>query len=78
MLQESLVAKDMSAELANVTDSVVKVLNLVKKSALQMRLFSNLCAAEGEDHTALLYHSKVRWLSFGSSPKVHRGGCTFQ
>ncbi|KAJ4944234.1 hypothetical protein JOQ06_012779 [Pogonophryne albipinna] len=64
--RESLVAKDMSAELADVMDSVVKVVNLVKKSALQTRLFSNLCAAEGEEHTALLYHSEVRWLSRGT------------
>lgn len=30
-----------------VTDSVVKVVNVVKKSALQTRLFSKLCAAQG-------------------------------
>lgn len=64
--RESLVAKDMSAELAEVVGAVVKVVNLVKKSALQTRLFSNLCAAEGEEHTALLYHSEVRWLSRGT------------
>uniref|UniRef100_A0A8C4EX62 HAT C-terminal dimerisation domain-containing protein n=1 Tax=Dicentrarchus labrax TaxID=13489 RepID=A0A8C4EX62_DICLA len=62
----SLVAKDMSAELSDVMDSVVKVVNIVKKSALQTRLFSNLCAAEGEEHTRLLYHSEVRWLSRGT------------
>uniref|UniRef100_A0A3Q2NXH9 HAT C-terminal dimerisation domain-containing protein n=1 Tax=Fundulus heteroclitus TaxID=8078 RepID=A0A3Q2NXH9_FUNHE len=64
--RESLVAKDMSAELSDVMDSVVKVVNIVKKSALQTRLFSNLCAAEGEEHTGLLYHSEVRWLSLGT------------
>uniref|UniRef100_A0A8C5A3P1 DUF4371 domain-containing protein n=1 Tax=Gadus morhua TaxID=8049 RepID=A0A8C5A3P1_GADMO len=62
--RESLVAKDMSAELSDVMD--VKVVNIVKKSALQTRLFSNLCAAEGEEHTGLLYHSEVHWLSRGS------------
>ena len=55
----------MSAELSDVMDSVVKVVNIVK-SALQTRLFSNLCAAEGEEHTGLLYHSEVHWLSRGS------------
>ena len=64
--RESLVAKEMSAELSDVMDSVVKVVNIIKKSALQTRLFSNLCAAEGEEHTALLYHSEVRWLSRGT------------
>ena len=62
--RESLV--DMSTELSDVMDSVVKVVNIVKKSALQTRLFSNLCAAEGEEHTALLYHSEVRWFSRGT------------
>ena len=41
-----ILAKDMSVELSDVMDSVVKVVNIVKKSALQTRLFSNLCAAE--------------------------------
>uniref|UniRef100_A0A8C4ESG1 HAT C-terminal dimerisation domain-containing protein n=1 Tax=Dicentrarchus labrax TaxID=13489 RepID=A0A8C4ESG1_DICLA len=66
LVRDSLVAKDMSAELSDVMDSVVKVVNIVKKSALQTRLFSNLCAAEGEEHTRLLYHSEVRWLSRGT------------
>ena len=64
--REALVAKDMSVELSDVMDSVVKVVNIVKKSALQTRLFSNLCAADGEEHTGLLYHSEVRWLSRGT------------
>ena len=61
-----ILAKDMSTELSDVMDSVVKVVNIVKKSALQTRLFSNLCAADGEEHTGLLYHSEVRWLSRGT------------
>uniref|UniRef100_A0A8C5NEZ3 DUF4371 domain-containing protein n=1 Tax=Gouania willdenowi TaxID=441366 RepID=A0A8C5NEZ3_GOUWI len=56
----------MFAELSDVMDLVVKVVNIVKKSALQTRLLSNLCAAEGEEHTGLLYHSEVRWLSRGT------------
>ena len=36
--------------------TVVKIVNIVNKSALQMFLFSNLCFAEGEEHTVLLYH----------------------
>uniref|UniRef100_A0A671XCY3 DUF4371 domain-containing protein n=1 Tax=Sparus aurata TaxID=8175 RepID=A0A671XCY3_SPAAU len=66
MHRESLVAKDMNAELSDIMDSVVKVVNTVKKSALQTRLSSNLCAAKGEEHTGLLYHSEVRWLSCGT------------
>ncbi len=47
-------------------DSVVKAVNFIKRSALQTRLFASLCAAAGEEHTTLLYHSEVRWLSRGS------------
>lgn len=47
-------------------DTVVKVVNYIKKSALQTRLFASLCEASGEEHSALLYHSEVRWLSRGS------------
>ena len=64
--RESLVANDMSAERSDVMDSVVKVVNIVKKSALQTQLFCNLCAAEGEEHTGQLYHSELRWLSRGT------------
>lgn len=46
--------------------TVVKGVNIVNKSALQMCLFSHLCFAEGEEHTVLLFHSEVRWLSRGT------------
>ena len=56
----------MSADLADVMDTVVKAVNCIKKSALQTRLFASLCAATGEEHNTLLYHSEVRWLSRGT------------
>lgn len=41
-------------------DTDVKAVNCIKKSALQTRLFASLCAATGEEHNTLLYHSEVR------------------
>uniref|UniRef100_A0A8C5HK32 HAT C-terminal dimerisation domain-containing protein n=1 Tax=Gouania willdenowi TaxID=441366 RepID=A0A8C5HK32_GOUWI len=38
---------------------------LVKTSALNSRLFDQLCAGMGADHTHLLFHAEVRWLSKG-------------
>ncbi|KAL2083740.1 hypothetical protein ACEWY4_021513 [Coilia grayii] len=53
--RENLVAKDMNAELSEIMDSAVRT-----------RLFSLLGDAAGEEHSALLYHSGVRWLSRGA------------
>ena len=45
---------------------VVKVVNYVKSSALNTRLFNKLCKDMNADHTALLYQTQVRWLSKGN------------
>ena len=45
---------------------VIKVVNYVKSSALNTRLFSKLCEDMDADHAALLYHTQVRWLSKGN------------
>ena len=45
---------------------VIKVVNYVKSSALNTRLFSKLCKDMDADHTVLLYHTQVRWLSKGN------------
>ena len=45
---------------------VIKVVNYVKSSALNTRLFSKLCNDMNADHTAILYHTQVRWLSKGN------------
>ena len=46
---------------------VIKVVNYVKSSALNSRLFSKLCKDMDADHTALLYQTQVRWLSKGNT-----------
>ena len=45
---------------------VIKVINCVKSSALNTRLFSKLCKDMDADHTAILYQTQVRWLSQGN------------
>uniref|UniRef100_A0A3B4VDX5 HAT C-terminal dimerisation domain-containing protein n=1 Tax=Seriola dumerili TaxID=41447 RepID=A0A3B4VDX5_SERDU len=64
--RESLASKELSIELSSVFDSVVKTVNLIKRKALNTRLFSSLCEGSGSEHDSLLYHSEVRWLSRGS------------
>ena len=41
----------------------MKVVNYVKSLALNARLFSKLCKDMDANHTALLYHTQVHWLS---------------
>ena len=59
----ALVSKTISKRLHEHMSVVIKVVNYVKSSALNTRLFSKLCKDIDADHTALLYHTQVRWLS---------------
>ena len=45
------------------------MVNNVKGSALNSRLFKILCEDLGADHSVLLFHSNVRWLSRGNVTK---------
>ena len=45
---------------------VIKVVNYVKSSALNTRLFNKLCKDMDADHTVLLYQTQVRRLSKGN------------
>ena len=45
------------------------MVNNVKGSALNSRLFKILCEDLGTDHSALLFHSNVRWFSRGNVTK---------
>ena len=62
----ALVSKTIPKRLHEHMFVVIKVVNYVKSSALYTRLFRKLCKDMDADHTALLYHTQVRWLSKGN------------
>ena len=43
----------------------MKVVNMIRGRALNHRLFRSFCEEVGKEHTMLLYHTEVRWLSRG-------------
>lgn len=65
--REALAAKHMSAATEEVMDIAVKVINATRKSALNSRLFTELCKDEEAEKSTLLYFSAVRWLSRGDA-----------
>ena len=62
----AFVSKTIPKRLHERMSVVIKVVNFVKSSALNTRLFSKLCKEMDADYTALLYHTQVRWLSKGN------------
>ncbi|XP_068227670.1 zinc finger BED domain-containing protein 5-like [Palaemon carinicauda] len=62
----TLCAKVLPAKLLSCLDRVIRIVNFVKTSALNTRLFKLLCEDFGSDHICLLYHTEVRWLSRGN------------
>ncbi|XP_029656849.1 protein ZBED8-like [Octopus sinensis] len=61
-----LAVKTMPLELKNVLDDVIKIVNHIKKSPLNSRIFYSICEEFGSDEKVLLYHTEVRWLSKGN------------
>ena len=62
----ALACKTLPPGLRLVFDDVVYMINTIKSSSLNTRLFSLRCQELGSDHEALLFHSEVRWLSRGN------------
>ena len=63
--REVLVAKHLGKSLSEVLSACVKVVNSIKARPLQSQLFSLLCDELGSQHSNLLLHTEVRWLSRG-------------
>ena len=62
----ALCAKVLPPELLSCLQQIVKIVNFVKTSSLNTRLFANLCADLGSDHKCLLSYTEVRWLPRGN------------
>ena len=65
----ALPCKVLPAEFFDVLSLVIKMVDNVKGSAVNSRLFKILCEYLGADHSVLLFHSNVRWLSRGNVTK---------
>jgi zinc finger BED domain-containing protein 5/7/8/9 len=62
----ALASKTLPTELKAVLDDIVAMVNTIKSSALNTRLFRLLCQELEGDQEALLFHTDVRWLSKGN------------
>ena len=63
--REALVAKTLGPELKSAFDMVVKIVNYIKMRPLKCRQFAKLCECVEADHSTLIQHTEIRWLSRG-------------
>ena len=64
--REALASRTLPAEMRDVMNLAIKVVNVIKAGALNSRLFKQLCVDMDSEHQALLFHTNVRWLSKGN------------
>lgn len=64
--REALMVKSSDGgELSDVLKTVIEMINYIKKRPVKCRIFEELCKNMGTEHTTLLYHTEIRWLSRG-------------
>ena len=63
--RENLAAQHLSLNLSAVMKEVVGVVNFIKASDVNSRLFEQLCVDLGSQFRHLIFYSNVRWLSRG-------------
>ncbi|XP_022823722.1 SCAN domain-containing protein 3-like [Spodoptera litura] len=64
--RQALASKTLPGCLNDTLKIAIKIVNLIKSSALNTRLFKKLCTEMDSDHETLLFHTEVRWLSKGN------------
>uniref|UniRef100_K7GGA0 DUF4371 domain-containing protein n=1 Tax=Pelodiscus sinensis TaxID=13735 RepID=K7GGA0_PELSI len=65
---EALVSKTLPDQLNSIFKGLVKVVNHIKSSALNTRLFKRFCWDMGSDFDVFLFYTSVRWLSARNIP----------
>ena len=63
--REAFASKSMQGHLNSVFVTAVKIVDFIKARSLNSRLFTTLCDEMRAEHTQLLLHTDVRWLSRG-------------
>ena len=63
--RENLASQHLSQDLSTVMRDVVTVVNFIKGSATNSRLFEQMCVGFEAQYKHLLFYSNVRWLSRG-------------
>jgi len=64
--RQALASKTLPGCLNNTLQLAIKVVNVIKSSALNTRLFKKMCTELDSDHETLLFHTEVRWLLKGN------------
>ncbi|KAI6653052.1 hypothetical protein LOD99_3888 [Oopsacas minuta] len=68
----ALASKTLPSELKATLDDVINMVNFIKSSALNTRLFRLLCQEFDDEQNMLLFYTEVRWLSRGNMlSRVH-------
>ena len=63
--RQTIAPKSMQKSLKDVFDTCVRIVNYIRKNDTSHRIFQSFCAAVGNEHDILLYHTDV-----GGFPEV--------